>query len=336
MNRRQLLSMLASLSGSLGAASLLAACGLGAALPSKIPHVGYVDIGPQPVANLADHPFSKGLRDLGYLEGKTVVVDYRFANNDEQRLKGLVTELVTASVNVLVTAGSGGQALFVAKQATTTIPIVAASGGGDPVKEGWAVSLAHPGGNITGNYSQPLSMFTKRMEVLKQTVPGLRTVAVLWDSSVALQQGQFADTQQAARSLGIEVLSVEVRGPDDFDGAFRAAVAGQARGLVILGGAASSYRSQLASLANANHLASITAQRAWPAGGGLLAYGPNSDQQLRYAASYVDKIIKGAKPSDLPIEEPANFDFVINLQTAQALGLTISPAILAQATEVIQ
>jgi putative tryptophan/tyrosine transport system substrate-binding protein len=277
--------------------------------------------------------FREGLRELGYVEGEAVHLEYRFTIEERpDEIRGFAAELVRLPVDVLVTQGM--QAIRVAQQATSDIPIVMAAVG-DAVGLGLVASLARPGGNTTGLSFLAPELAVKQLEMLKETIPDLARVAVLRPIQGALTVLQ--GVQAAAPVLGLTLQVIDVQGPEDLDGAFRAAQEGRAEALHVLTSPVFlTHRTALAELAAAYRLPAMYPQRTFVAAGGLMGYGPSIGDQYRRAAYYVDKILKGAKPADLPVEQPIKFDFSINLQTAQALGLTIPPHVLLQATEIIQ
>jgi len=246
----------------------------------------------------------------------------------------LAAELVRLQVAVIVAAGG---AVNTAKDATNTIPIVMPTSG-DPVGQGLVTSLARPGGNITGLTTLSSSEIAgKRLQLLKEIVPEASRVAVLWNPGNAAKVLEFKQAQVAAAALGLTLQSLEVRGPNDFDSAFNAAAAGHVDALDALSEALiNAHATRITDFALKSRLPSVFEQRELVEAGGLISYGPNVTDLYRRAATYVDRILKGAKPADLPVEQPTRFDFVINLKTAQALGLTIPQSILMQATEVIQ
>jgi ABC-type uncharacterized transport system substrate-binding protein len=304
---------------------------------AKIPRVGVLRH-----ARQADEPrlrhledFRQGLRELGYLEGQNILLEVRWSEERPDRLPELAAELVRLKMDVLVVHGPQG--VRAARDATSTIPIVMARMD-DADQLGFVVSLARPGGNITGLSFQTGELSGKWLELLKEAVPGLSQVAVLWDTTGA--EHQRRTLEQAAPALRVHPQIFEVRGPDDLDGAFAAAHTAQAEGLVILGSPLLTYQaSQLAALAAKHRLPAIYANRRLAEAGGLMTYGPKeSDPSWSFgrAAVFVDKILKGAKPAELPVEQPTQFELVINLKTAQALGLTIPPTLLFQADEVIR
>jgi putative ABC transport system substrate-binding protein len=328
MDRR---TFIGSLAGGLLAAPLAAE----AQQTAKIARIGW--LGDRPAAGPRLEGFFKGLRDLDYVEGRNLMIEYRYAEGKPERYPALAAELVALKVDVIVSANTLGT--LAAKQATKTIPIVFV-GAADPVQSGLVTSLARPGGNATGLSALSPELVGKCLELLAQAVPGVSRVAVLWQPGA---QGDRTDKDMlkgadvAARALGMRLQFVEARGPTEFDRAFSDMTRARADALTVLGSAMfNNERRRLVDLAAKNRLPAVYSGRASVDAGGLMSYGPDLADMLRRAATYVDKILKGAKPADLPIEEPREFDFVNNLQTAQALGLTIPPHVLLQATEVIQ
>jgi putative ABC transport system substrate-binding protein len=251
-----------------------------------------------------------------------------------ERISELAAELVRLKVDVIVTATDA--AIAAVKQQTQTIPIVMVNSA-DPVGTGFVASLAQPSGNVTGITSISPELSAKRLELLKEVVPGLSRVAIMWNPDVRGAVLDYKETDSATRSLRLQLQSVEVSRADDFERAFSALTTARAEALIVVPfPVAFTNRSQIASLAQKNRLPSMYGQREYADAGGLMAYGPNNAEQWRRAATYVDKILKGAKPGDLPIEQPTKFELVINLKTAKALGLTIPPSLLRRADEVIQ
>jgi putative ABC transport system substrate-binding protein len=281
--------------------------------------------------------FLQGLRDLGYVEGRNVVIEYRDAEGKLERFPALAAELVALKVDVIV-AGNAPQALA-AKQATRTIPIVFAVAP-DPVAQGFVTSLARPGGNATGLSSLAPELVGKGLEQLTRAVPGISRVAALWHPG-ALGERSEKDLLKAAgvaaETLGVRLQFVEARGPADFDRAFSDMTRSRAGALTVLTSPMFyTERRRLVGLAAKNRLPALYLSREFVDAGGLMAYGPNVADMYRRAATYVDKILKGAKPGDLPVEQPTRFEFVINLKTAKALGLTIPQSVLGRADDVIQ
>jgi putative ABC transport system substrate-binding protein len=274
------------------------------------------------------------LRELGWIEGKNVTFEYRFAENRLERLPELAAELVRLNVDVIVAVGTLGP--LAAKRATTTIPIVMLSAG-DPLGTGLVDSLARPGGNVTGMSLMVPDLGGKRLELLKELLPRLSRVAVFWNAANPYPAIVFKETQAAGRTLGIEVHSLEVRGPDDLDGAFAAARQQHPDALISVEDPLTfTYRKRIADFAVAEQLPSLHGFSEEVKAGALISYGANQPDLIRRAAAYVDKILKGAKPADLPVQQPTTFELVINLKTARALGLEIPATLLARADEVIE
>jgi putative ABC transport system substrate-binding protein len=274
------------------------------------------------------------LRELGWVEGKNVVFEPRFAENRLERLPELATVLVRLKVDVIAAAGT--LAPLAAKQATSTIPIVMTAAG-DPLGSGLVASLARPGGNVTGMSLMAPDLGGKRLELLKEVVPRLARVAVLWNAANPYSALVFKETQAAGRTLGIEIQSLEVRAPDDFDGAFEAARREHPDALITVEDPLTfSHRLRVADFTAEQRLPSLHGLREFTAAGGLMSYGANLVDLFRRAAGYVDKILRGAKPADLPVQQPSKFELMINVRTAKALGLQIPDKLLALADEVIE
>jgi putative tryptophan/tyrosine transport system substrate-binding protein len=302
----------------------------------KLPLIGYLSPGSAAVGPLARHDaFQEGLRDLGYIDGKNIAIAYRFAEGKFDRLAELAAELVELKVDVIVSVVT--QASLAAKNATSKIPIVMVSVG-DPVASGLVANLARPGANVTGTAGMTAEIIGKSLQLLKESIPNLSRVAVLWNPSNVVFQGQIIrKTEDAARKLALELQTFGVRGPDEFDAAFTAMSDGRADALLVLPDPVLAFHQiRIADLAKQHRLPSMFGLRDHAAAGGLLAYGPDYAQIYRRAAAYVDKILKGIRPADLPVEQPTKFELVVNLRTAKELGLTIPPSILAVADEVIE
>ncbi len=300
----------------------------------KIPRIGILRGSTPSYSMPTINAFRKGLRDLGYVEGKNIVIEYRYAEGKRERLPDLAAELVRLKVDVIVVTGN--RTIRVVKKATSTIPIVVAHTG-DLVGPGHAASLARPGGNITGLVTMSPDLSTKRLELLKEAVPKISRVAVLWNAANRGKLREFKYTQTAANALRIQLQSVEVRRPDDLEQAFSAIKRERADALLLLPeGLVNSRASRIADFTLKNRLPAIHQVLSFADAGGLMVYGPNDLDLYRRAATYVDKILKGAKPGELPIEQPTKFQLVINLKTAKQLGLTIPPTLLLQATKVIK
>jgi putative tryptophan/tyrosine transport system substrate-binding protein len=277
--------------------------------------------------------FRLGLRDLGYVEGSTITLEYRFTDGQFDRLPALVAELVQLPVDVLVVDGT--TAIRAAQHATTTIPIVMAVSAA-PVEAGFVASLARPGGNITGLTLHDPEVIGKRLELLTQAVPGITRVAYLWHAVVHTARN-LHEAETAARALDVQLHPVEMRDPYPFDHAFATMAEAHADALVTQPSAVFwDRRTQIVDLSARMQLPGSFPEREFAEAGGLMAYGASVTANFRRAATYVDKILKGAKPADLPVEQPMKFELVINLKTAKALGLTIPPTLLFQADEVIQ
>ena len=329
MKRRDFIALL----GSATAASAAWPLAVGAQTPPKIPRVGFI-AGSNPAAT--EHTvgaFQQRLRELGYVEGQSIALEVRWAEGRMERIPELVAELVGLKMDVLM-AGISPAALA-AKEATRTIPIVMIAP--DPVALGLVASLARPGGNVTGLSYFNEAIVAKRLELLKEFVPGLVRVAVLRNPLVATHAIFWQETEVAARKLGVALQPLDVRGPEDFEAAFAAATRGNAQALVAFDDALTvAYRPRIAALAASSRLPAMYGLREFPDDGGLMSYGPSFVVLFRRAATFVDKILKGAKPADLPVEQPTKFELVINRKTANALGLTVPPTLLAQADEVIE
>jgi putative tryptophan/tyrosine transport system substrate-binding protein len=321
---------------SLGA-MLFALCGsAGAQQTKKVPRIGVVwgisePKTPVPVVEA----FRQGLRDLGYMEGKNILVENRYAEGNLDRIPSLVAELVQLQVDVLVLPNPS--AIFAAKQMTKTISIVMLSNV-DPVATGLVDSLARPGGNITGVARFMTELSGKRLELLKEMVPRISRVGVLRGVDDPAAAMGFKEYEAAARALKIQLLSLEVRGPHaDLEGAFQAAAKGRVSAIIaVRTGLLIIHRKCIADLAIKNRLPSMCEGSDFVEAGGLVSYSANEADNFRRAATYVDRILKGAKPADLPVEQPTKFEFVINLKTAKQIGLTIPPEVLARATRIIR
>ena len=300
---------------------------------AKVTRIGL--LATDPSVNSVREAFIQGLRDLGYVEGHNVVIEYRYSEGHLDRFPALATELVALKVDVIV--ASGTPAALAAKQATRTLPIVFVAVA-DPITSGLVTSLGRPGGNLTGSSLLFSELVGKCLELLKQAVPGVSRIAVLRQRDPgrtvanALEQADLA-----ARALGVRLQSVEVRGPADFDKAFAEMRRGRSGALTVFGGAILiNHRKRLVDLVATNGLPAVYHVREYVDAGGLMSYGPNFADLFRRAATHVDKILRGAKPGDLPVEQPTRFELVINLKTARALGLTIPQSVLARADHVIE
>jgi putative tryptophan/tyrosine transport system substrate-binding protein len=297
----------------------------------KIPRIGLLV--PSSSDFTRKDAFLKGLRDLGYVEGKNIAIEYRYTEGELNRLPDLAAELVRLNVDVIVTAAISS--VRAAKKATATIPIVFASVG-DAVDSGLVSSLARPGGNATGLTFFAPELDGKRLELLKEAFPKITKVAFLWRMPAA-RADPFKEAEAVAKTLGLRLQSVGVRGPDDFESAFKAAKSGGADALIVISNPLSNtYRARIVDLAAKNRLPGIYPSTDFVEDGGLMSYGADILDNWRRAATYVDKILKGAKPADLPVEQPKKFQFVINLKAAKQIGLTIPPEVLARANRLIK
>jgi len=301
---------------------------------SKVPRIGYLS-GQSPSNSRARREaFQRGLRELGYVEGKNIVIEPLWANGKFDRLPALAAELVRLKVDLIVSGGP--QATRPAKQATSTVPIVMGQDP-DPVGNGFVASLAQPGGNITGLSSLAPELSGKQLELLKEIIPKLSRLAVFGTSINPGNAQNLREAELAAKTFGVELQYLDVLGPKDFETAFRAARKGRADAVLMLAGSVLiSQRAQLTDLAVKSRLPAMYAQTEFTEAGGLIYYGTNTPDLFRRAATFVDKILKGAKPADLPVEQPTKFELVINLKTAKQIGLTIPPNVLARADRVIR
>jgi putative tryptophan/tyrosine transport system substrate-binding protein len=305
--------------------------------PTKIARIGYLTTAD--VSTIPHHlreAFLQGLRDLGYVEGRNLVIEYRSAEGKVERLPALAAELVALKVDVILAPASVH--VLAAMQATRTIPIVFVNAA-DPVANGLVTSLARPGGNVTGVSTIGLDLVGKCLEQLPQAVPGVSRVAVLWNpgENPNTEKDTLKRAEAAGRTLGVRLQFVEVRGPADFDRPFSEMVGARAGAVTVLPSTMFFIeRKRLVDLAAKNRLPAVYSSRDFVDAGGLMSYGPDFADLFRRAATYVDKILKGAKPGDLPVEQPTKFELVINLKTAKALGLTIPPSLLLRADQVIE
>jgi len=278
--------------------------------------------------------FQQGLRELGYVEGKNIVIEYRSAEGNTNRLPELATELVRLKLECIVTAGENPTRA--AKQATSTIPIIMTTVG-DPVGLGFAASLARPGGNITGLSTYSADLAGKRVELLKETIPKLSRVAIFSDPRAFSLYMELKETKAAARLLKVQVTSFDVRSLDELENAFRSSAKSRADGLIIMpSGFFNTNQRRLVELAAKHRLPGMYLEQEFVHAGGLMTYATSIPDLYRRAATYVDKILKGAKPVDLPVEQPKKFEFVVNLKAAKEIGLTIPPNVLARADQVIR
>jgi len=297
--------------------------------PGQVPRIGWLALASPPLIELEG--LRQGLRELGYVEGQTIVIEDRYAEGKSERLPDLVAELVRLKVDVLLAAG--GAPTRAAKQGTTMTPIVSVSG--DPVAAGFVLGLARPGGNITGLTHFTTELSGKRLELLKETFPRLTRVAVLAHTAAPLTD--LRTTESAAQALGMQLQRLEIQEPAELEHAFTTMTRARADALIVLPSQVFfSLRTQITELAAQHRLPAMYEGKEFVEAGGLMSYGPSVPDLFRRTATYVDKILKGAKPADLPVEQPTKFELIINLKTAEALGLTIPPTLLFQADEVIR
>ena len=298
----------------------------------QVPRIGILSSFSDPDPQVA--ALKQGLRELDWVEGQNVGVEYRYANNHLEQYPHLAAELVRVKVDVIVAGGEAG--IRAARDATSTIPIVMANSG-DPVGIGLIASLSRPGGNVTGLSLLAPDLGGKRLELLKETVPKVSRVGVLWNPTNAVEALELKSTEVAARAVGVIVTSHEVRAPADFDRAFAAIGRERPTALITLADPLTrGHKTQLAEFAAKSRLPMIAETRDFAEAGGLMSYGASLRDLYRRAATYVDKILKGAKPCDLPIEQPTKFELVVNLKTAKALGLKMPQSVLLRADEVLQ
>ena len=324
MRRREFITLL-------GGAAVTWPLAARAQQPAKIPHLGVL-LYSTPQADPQMESVRSGLRDLGYVEGRNLVVSYRYAEGKSERLPELAAELANLKPDVLLAIGGDVAPILV--KATQIIPIVFAISA-DPVQLGLVASLARPGGNATGVTFLQDELASKRLELLKEAAPRISRVAFLWNPDHL--DNEPREAQRAALSLNVQLQPVEVRGSSDFEGAFRAATEAGADALYVVSSRHTVLNiPRIVDFAAKNRLPLAGGWGAWAKAGGLLSYGPNVNDMARRAADYVDKILKGAKPADLPAQQPTKFELVINLKTAKALGLSVPPALLARADEVIE
>ena len=297
---------------------------------NKIPRIGFLVAPSESFFSARVEGFRLGLRNLGYIEGKNIVIEYRYAEGNARRMPELAAELVNLNVDVIVASGPSSLA---AKNATKIIPIVFAAVQ-DPVASGLVSNLATPGGNATGLSTLAPELGGKRLELLKEVVPKITRAAFLWGSGVAAIAKEI---QAAAHALGVQLQSLEVRNAKDFDTVFEAAIKERAQGLLTSPGALiNTHQARIVEFAAKSRIPAMYTAAETVDAGGLMSYAPNQTDQFRRAATYVDKILKGAKPSDLPVEQPTKFELVINLKTAKQIGITIPPNVLARADKVIR
>ncbi len=301
----------------------------------RVYRVGYLAFASREQQIHLSKAFEEGLRSLGYRVGENVVIEYRFANGHLERLPTLAADLVRLAVDVIVSGTPSNT--VAAMKATTTIPIVMTNSS-DPVSAGLVASLARPGGNVTGFSSDTGDEINgKRLELLKETLPNLSRVGILWNPDFARNQSRLTSMREATQALGLTLVPAEARGPDALEQAFATIMKERAQVLVVLSdGVLFNYRGQIGVMAIRDRLPAISAVREYAEAGLLLTYGPDLQDLFRRSAVFVDKIFQGAKPADLPVEQPTKFEFVVNLKTAKALGVEVPPSVLARADQVIE
>jgi putative ABC transport system substrate-binding protein len=298
----------------------------------KVYRIGFLATAPLP-AHVWE-ALLDGLRERGYIEGQNLVFERRFSEGNAERFPEFAAELVRLKVDCLIVPST--PAALAAKHATQTIPIVVPAAN-DPVGAGLVASLARPGGNLTGLSTFAPELSGKRLELLKEVVPGLTRVAVLWNAANPANAAAWEEMQAAAGALGLLLHSQDVRGPQDFEGVFARMIQARPEAFLVLADTLlARHRPQIVEFVTQQHLPSVFSTKEWVVAGGLMSYGPSLPALYRRAATYVDRILKGATPADLPVEQPTQFELVLNLKTAQALGLTIPPLVRFRADEVIQ
>jgi putative tryptophan/tyrosine transport system substrate-binding protein len=303
--------------------------------PTRVARIGFLSPFARAATVSSEEAFRQGLRELGWIEERNIAIEYRYAEGKRERLPGLAADLVRLKVDVIVTSvGSDTEA---ALKTTRTIPIVSATGAGTPGVLALGGSLARPGGNVTGSTQLNVDLIGKRLELLRQIVPRLSRVAVLWNPHSIGSTNNWKEMQLPARQLGVELQSLEVRSSDDFETALNEAIKGRASALILTPDPLiDAHMKPIAEFAAKNRLPSTFHLTEFVEAGGLIAYGVNRPEQFRRAAGFVDKILKGARPGELPIERPSKFELVINLKTAKAIGIRIPQSVLLQANKVIE
>jgi putative ABC transport system substrate-binding protein len=302
--------------------------------PKKVRRIGVLAVASHSSQAARYEAFRQGLRELGYVEGKNILIEYRSAEGKPDRVPELASELVRANVDCIITAGT--TVTRAARHATTTIPIIMTTVG-DPIGAGLVASLARPGGNVTGLTDFSTDLAGKRLELIKEVIPKLASVAILSDAETRGTGHELRDTEAAAQQLGVQPQSLEVRGLNEFERAFGALTKGRTGALLVLSsGRFNTHRQRIVELAAKHSLASMYPQEEYVLAGGLMSYTTNIPDLYRRASTSVDKILKGAKPVDLPVEQPMKFELVINLKTAKQIGLIIPPNVLARADKVIR
>lgn len=300
----------------------------------KTYRIGYLSIRPGLVDQ--DESFARGLRELGYVEGRNVVIEWRFFKDKSDSLRDMAAQLAASKPDCIVTVGI--TATRAAKEATSTVPIVMANASDDPVRHGLVAALARPGGNVTGFIDISSDLTGKRLQVLKAAAPRASRIAVLWDPGTPVGAAEHQGALAAAPALGLEILSLPVRSGEDFDKAFRTIAEAGAQALYVaaFGGIFHSHRSRVLDMAARSSLPAIYTLPEWADAGGLMSYAADVNDQHRRAADYVDRILKGSKPGELPVQQPTQFEFIVNLRTAARIGVTVPAGLLAQASKVLR
>jgi putative tryptophan/tyrosine transport system substrate-binding protein len=319
--------------GVLACALLLALCSSSEAQPQKrVPRIGYLASDSRAPTRDA---FRQGLKDFGYVEGQSILIEWRFTEDKPDRFPEFAAELARLKVDAIVSGSSVAVAIL--RHTTSTIPIVMATYGGDPVVDGVVTSFAKPGGNITGVISLSPELSGKQLELLKETLPKLSRLAVMWNPDDSAARIQWQELETSAETFGVHLLSLEVKAPTELDKAIESAERGRVDALVVpRGGLSYLLRKKIVALAERHRLPGMYFASEFVEAGGLMSYSGNNDAQYRRAAYYVDKILKGTKPADIPVEAPTKFELVINLKTAKQIDVTIPPNVLARADRVIR
>ena len=300
----------------------------------KVYRIGYLSIRPSLVDQ--DESFVKGLRELGYVEGRNIVIEWRFFNDKAKTLNDLAAQLVSSHVDCIVTVGI--TATRAARAATGTVPIVMANASDDPVRYGLVKTLARPGGNVTGFIDISSDLTAKRLQFLKALAPRATRIGILWDSGTPVGSAEFRGASVASAALGLEVVALEIKRPEDFPQVFQQASDAQVHALYIasFGNLFHSNRSRVLGMATKTALPTIYTLPEWASAGGLMSYSADVNDQHRRAAAYVDRILKGSEPADLPVQQPIKFDLIVNLRSAQRMGITVPADLLAQANKILQ
>ena len=303
--------------------------------PPKVLHVGYLGVAGRTPDGAPPGPLREGLRELGYVEGQNVAYEARFAEGKGARLSGLAAELVRIPVDVIVAAG--GLATAAARQETSTIPIIMAPAAGDAVALGWIASLPRPGGNVTGLTDESVQLSAKRMQLLTEAVPQAALIAVLWNANDQGMTLRYREIEKAARLLQVEVQALGVREPEDFAGVFSTMTRRRPDAIFLVSDVLTNMnRKRVIEFATTHRIPAMYEFSSYVRDGGLMSYGPSFEDSFRRAARYIDRIVKGAKPADLPAEQPTQYYLAVNLKTAATLGLTFPPSLVLRTDEVVQ